>query len=50
MIEHLVLRDMNVHHPTWGGPSTKIDNEGIELLEIVDHYKLELATKEGTVI
>ena len=33
-IEHLVIGDMNVHHPAWGGPGTKIDNEGTELLEI----------------
>lgn len=48
-IEHLVLGDMNVHHPAWGGPGTKIDNEGTELLEIADRHELELATEEGLV-
>lgn len=48
-IEHLVLGDMNVHHPAWGGPGTNIDNEGTELLEIADRHELELATEEGIV-
>jgi hypothetical protein len=48
-IEHLVIGDMNVHHPAWGGPGTKIDNEGTELLEIADRHELELATEEGIV-
>jgi ribonuclease HI len=48
-IGHLILGDMNVHHPAWGGPGTKIDNEGTELLEIVDRHEIELATEEGIV-
>lgn len=26
--EHIVLGDMNVHHPAWGGPGTKIEPTG----------------------
>ncbi|EED13497.1 reverse transcriptase, putative [Talaromyces stipitatus ATCC 10500] len=48
-IEHLVLGDMIVHHPAWGGPGTAIDAEGTELLEIADRHELELATEEGIV-
>jgi hypothetical protein len=29
---------MNVHNPAWGGPGTKIDNEGTDLLEIADRH------------
>ncbi|EEA25056.1 reverse transcriptase, putative [Talaromyces marneffei ATCC 18224] len=48
-VEHLILGDMNVHHPAWGGPGTKIDEQGTELLEIVDRHEIELATEEGIV-
>jgi hypothetical protein len=41
---------MNVHHPAWGGPGTKIDTEATELLEIVDHHEIELATEEGLIM
>jgi hypothetical protein len=49
-IEHLILGDMNVHHPAWGGPGTNIDTEATELLEIVDRHEIELATEEGLVM
>ncbi|PCG88662.1 Endonuclease/exonuclease/phosphatase [Penicillium occitanis (nom. inval.)] len=48
-IGHLILGDMNVHHPAWGGPGTKIDSEGTYLLEIMDRHKLELTTEEGII-
>jgi hypothetical protein len=48
-LEHLILGDMNVHHPAWGGPGTKIDTEATELLEIVDRHEIELATEEGLI-
>ncbi|RAO68551.1 uncharacterized protein BHQ10_004563 [Talaromyces amestolkiae] len=47
--EHLVLGDMNIHHPAWGGPGTRTDSKGTELLKIADYHDLELATEEGTV-
>ncbi|EED18390.1 hypothetical protein TSTA_121330 [Talaromyces stipitatus ATCC 10500] len=40
---------MNVHHPAWGGPGTKIDEQATELLEIMDRHGIELATEEGLV-
>ena len=33
-IEHLILGDMNVHHPAWGNPGTKIDSGGTDLLRM----------------
>jgi Endonuclease-reverse transcriptase len=47
--EHIVLGDMNVHHPTWGGPGTPIESEAEHLLEIMDQHRIELTTKEGLV-
>ncbi|KAF3392346.1 hypothetical protein DPV78_010214 [Talaromyces pinophilus] len=47
IIKHLVLRDINIHYPTWGGSGTKINNKGAKLLEIIDYYKLKLAIEEG---
>ncbi|EED20831.1 hypothetical protein TSTA_040250 [Talaromyces stipitatus ATCC 10500] len=46
---HIVLGDMNAHHPAWGGPGTKIDEQATELLEIMDRHGIELATEEGLV-
>ncbi|EED11574.1 conserved hypothetical protein [Talaromyces stipitatus ATCC 10500] len=46
---HLVLGDMNVHHPAWGGPGTKIDEQATKLLEIMDRHGIELTTEEGVV-
>lgn len=43
------LLDMNVHHPAWGGPGTRIDDASTELLEIIDHHEIELATEDGLV-
>ncbi|RAO74375.1 uncharacterized protein BHQ10_010387 [Talaromyces amestolkiae] len=47
--EHVIVGDMNVHHPAWGGPGTKMDTAATELLEIMDHHEIELATEEGLV-
>lgn len=47
--EHVVVGDMNTHHPAWGGPGTAMEAEAEELLEVVDEGGLELATEEGTV-
>ncbi|KAJ5110838.1 zinc knuckle domain protein [Penicillium argentinense] len=38
---------MNAHHPAWGGPGTKIDDEAEQLLQITDDQELELITEEG---
>jgi hypothetical protein len=45
--EHIVVGDMNVHHPAWGGPGTRIDREAEDLLLIMDEQGLQLTTEEG---
>ena len=47
LVEHIVMGDMNAHHPAWGGAGTKIDDEAEQLLEIMDKHDLELITEEG---
>ncbi|KAJ5121346.1 uncharacterized protein N7515_009307 [Penicillium bovifimosum] len=46
--EHIILGDMNAHHPRWGGPGTRADREAEQLLEIVNGWGLELTTQPGT--
>ena len=48
-LSNMSLLDMNVHHPAWGGPGTRIDDASTELLEIIDHHEIELATEDGLV-
>ncbi|OQD65577.1 hypothetical protein PENANT_c388G00884, partial [Penicillium antarcticum] len=45
--EHVILGDMNAHHPTWGGIGTKADREAEQLLEITNEQGLEATTEEG---
>jgi hypothetical protein len=45
--EHVVLGDMNAHHPAWGGVGTKTDREAEQLLEITNEWSLEMTTEEG---
>ena len=45
--EHVILGDMNAHHPTWGGTGTKADREAEQLLEITNERGLEVTTEEG---
>ena len=45
--EHVVLGDMNAHHPIWGGIGTRADKEAEQLLDITDELDLDLITEEG---
>lgn len=45
--EHVVLGDMNAHHPAWGGVGTKTDREAEQLLGITNEWSLEMTTEEG---
>ena len=45
--EHVIVGDMNVHHPLWGGPGTDIDREAEDLLTVMDEFKIDLLTEEG---
>jgi endonuclease/exonuclease/phosphatase family metal-dependent hydrolase len=49
LAEHVILGDMNAHHPAWGGIGTKVDDEAEQLLEIMDAHDLDLTTEEGKV-
>ena len=35
MKERLIVGDINLHHPAWGGPGTIIDSQAAELLNAV---------------
>ncbi|OQD64945.1 hypothetical protein PENANT_c410G08752, partial [Penicillium antarcticum] len=45
--EHIILGDMNAHHPRWGGSGTRADQEAKQLLEIANEWGLELTTQQG---
>ncbi|KAJ5111870.1 reverse transcriptase [Penicillium alfredii] len=45
--EHVVLGDMNAHHPRWGGAGTNADPEAIQLIDIINKWGLDLLTEEG---
>lgn len=47
LAEHVVVGDMNAHHPVWGGVGTRVDDEAEQLLEITDEHDLDLITEEG---
>lgn len=47
LAEHIIVGDMNAHHPRWGGPGAKQDAEGEDLLYIMDEHDLVLTTEEG---
>jgi hypothetical protein len=47
--DHIILRDMNLHHPTWGGTYVKADNEANKLIELTDELGLELLIEQGLI-
>ena len=47
--EHIVVGDFNSHHPQWGGLGVESDAVSGRILEIVDHYGLELLLPQGTI-
>jgi ribonuclease HI len=47
--ESIVLGDLNLHHPAWGGHEIEIEPESLELIEAADEASLELLTEPGTV-
>ncbi|KAJ5820630.1 hypothetical protein N7474_006221 [Penicillium riverlandense] len=44
--EHIVLGDMDVHNPAWGGLGTQIHQEAEDLLLIMHEQGLQLTTEE----
>jgi hypothetical protein len=48
-IEHIVLGDFNLHHPFWGGIARPLQHRmADQLLDLVGHFALDLATPVGT--
>lgn len=61
LAEHMVVGNMNAHHPVRGGAGTKVHDEAEQLLEIcqlipryrecmrIAHYGYNMGSKEGLV-
>jgi hypothetical protein len=47
--DHIILGDINLHHPMWGGAHVKVDNEANKLIELIDKLGLELLTEQGLI-
>lgn len=48
-VEQLVVGDLNLHHPYWGGREMhRADPEAEEMLQIIEEYDLALLYKTGT--
>lgn len=48
--EHIIVGDMNLHHPRWAGPTYPLQHKlSDNLLEIVQSARLDLALLEGTI-
>ena len=49
--EHIIIKDLNLHHPSWGGPSYLIQHKLADnLLDIVRDADLNLTLPQGTII
>lgn len=48
--EHVVVGDLNLHHPAWGGIHIPVtDRNSEDLLSVVEEYGLQLLLKKGTI-
>lgn len=47
--DHIVLGDMNLHHPLWGGAHVAAEAAADQLISIMDDFNLELLTPQGLV-
>ena len=47
--QHLVVGDLNLHHPTWGGLNVKKDREAEQLLTIMDEQQLSLLLAQESI-
>lgn len=45
--EHVVLGDLNLHHPAWGGEGVRASSGAEDLIKVMEKYGLELATEVG---
>ncbi len=48
--EHIVVDDLNLHHPAWGGIHILVtDRNSKDLLSVVEEFGLQLLLKKGTI-
>jgi hypothetical protein len=47
--EHVIVGDLNLHHPAWGGPNAKRKALSERLLDILDDHALEVINEPGVV-
>ena len=47
--QHLVVGDLNLHHPAWGGLDVEGDREAEQLLTIMDEQQLALLLPQGSI-
>jgi hypothetical protein len=40
--DHIVVGDMNLHHPIWGRPYVELENAAEELLDIIQELDPQL--------
>jgi Endonuclease-reverse transcriptase len=48
-IEHVIVGDVNLHHPAWGGDKAQRDEEAEDLIELTDNTQMELWMEPGTI-
>lgn len=47
--EHIIVGDLNIHHPSWGGTEVTADTRAESLLQIMDTYNLQQNVPTGTI-
>lgn len=47
-IDHLIVGDFNIHHPSWGGHIIRLDIRAFRLLELIDKFNLSQHLPPGT--
>lgn len=47
--QHLVVGDLNLHHPTWGGLDVEGGREAEQLLTVRDEQRLSLLLPQGSI-
>ncbi len=48
-VDHIVLGDFNLHHPTWGGLHVRPDSESRHLISMYNAHSLRLFLPPGTI-
>jgi Ribonuclease HI len=46
--EHILVGDMNLHHPVWGGEGVKTSTAAERLLDTLGKYDMGMTTERGT--